>query len=158
MRCHACDTRTHGHTDSRKVVQYSVWIESAIFSQTCNFNLTSICSPHRTRSGTGPCREGQLLDSLRNLKTKNMKNSTTLCQVCIAAEISTNLQKKILKNSKLNDLKCTFANNRVRYSQQWGDDELKRGGSTKSEKTLNVSTNHNDAKNRREGLWAKHPA
>ena len=24
VRCHACDTRTHGHTDSGKVVQYSV--------------------------------------------------------------------------------------------------------------------------------------
>ena len=155
MRCHACDE----HTDSRKVVQYSVWTESAIFSQTCNFNLTSICSPHRTRSGTGPCREGQLLDSLRNLKTKNMKNCTTLCQVCMTPEISTNLKKK-LKQIKLvqYDLKGTFANNRVRHSQQWGDDELKRGGSTKSEKTLNVSTTHNDAQNWRENLWAKHPA
>ena len=30
MRCHACDGRTHEHTDSRKVGQYSVWTESAI--------------------------------------------------------------------------------------------------------------------------------
>ena len=111
----------------------------------CDFNLTSICSRYRTRSGTGLCREGQPLDSLRNLKTKNMKNCTTLCQVCMTPEISTNLKKK-LKQIKLvqYDLKGTFANNRVRHSQQWGDDELKRGGSTKSEKTLNVSTNHND--------------
>ena len=29
MRCHACDGRTHEHTDSRKVEQYSVWTESA---------------------------------------------------------------------------------------------------------------------------------
>ena len=57
-----------------------------------------------------------------------------------------NKSKKKLKQIKLvqYDLKGGFANNRVRHSQQWGDDELKRGGSTKSEKTLNVSTNHND--------------
>ena len=30
VRCHACDTRTDGHTDSRKVEQYSVGAESAI--------------------------------------------------------------------------------------------------------------------------------
>ena len=33
MRCHACDTRTHGRTHEQwKVEQYSVWAESAIHS------------------------------------------------------------------------------------------------------------------------------